>query len=159
MSLSDGSEERLLVNQWLEALGRDAGLSLRLDAQGLCAIGHVAQLDCAIEVPEGAGTLYLWAPLMPWHEGAHPGLADHCLSAHFLGLHTQGASFAIDREAGELVLWLARPLSSLDAARFAQLLVAFFETAADWRQRLEAFCREAAAPAMGAKPAPLMDAA
>lgn len=143
MSSTSGAPDHLVVNAWLGSLGRRAGLALTLDAEGVCAIGHASQLDCAIEVPDGAGTVYLRVPLMPWREGReHPQLAAWCLSEHFLGLATGGASFAIDRAEGELVLWLARPLAALDEQAFAAMVVGFLDNAAACRERLEAACRE-----------------
>lgn len=142
MSSTSGAPDHLLVNAWLAALGRRAGLALKLDADGVCAIGHASQLDCALEVPDGAGTVYLRVPLMPWRDGEHPHLAAWCLSEHFLGLATGGASFAIDRDEGELVLWLSRPLAALDEQAFAALVVGFLDQAATCRERLEGACRD-----------------
>lgn len=136
-----GSPDHRLVNAWLASMGRRAGLSLQLDDEGLCAIGHTSQLDCAIEVPDGAGTVFLRAPLMPWRDGEYPQLAAWCLSEHFLGLATGGASFAIDRAEGELVLWLSRPLAALDESSFAALVLGFLDNAAECRERLDAACR------------------
>jgi len=86
--------------------------------------------------------VYLRVPLMPWREGEHPQLAAWCLSEHFLGLATGGASFAIDRDEGELVLWLSRPLAALDEQSFAAMVAGFLDQAAACQERLEAACRD-----------------
>lgn len=144
MATHAGSQEQQTVNRWLLALGRATGLRLQLSEQGLCAIGHASGVDCAIEVPGGADVVYLRTPLRDWHDNEVPGLAEFCLSEHFLGLRTQGASFAIDRDEAELVLWLSRPLSALDEASFGHWLVQFLDAAVHCRQQLDAFCRAAA---------------
>jgi len=130
------SEEHVQVNHWLKALGLRTGLSLQLDADGVCAVGHTSRIDCALEVPEGCGIVYLRAPLIRWESGA-TGLAERCLSEHFLGMRTGGASFAIDRSEGELVLWQSRHLATLEEQSFALLIVDFLEMAAHWKEELE----------------------
>ncbi len=140
MSLMDGSEDHVLVNHWLRALSAKTGLQLHLNEQGVCAIGHTSGLDCAIEVPEGRCRVYLNIPLMPW-VGSPAALAEHCLGENFMGINTDGASFAIDRHEGQLVIWITRRLDTLDEASFGTLIVDFFETASRSRQALEDFCR------------------
>ena len=146
MSQIDSSEDQILVNLWLRGLSAKTGLQLRLNEQGVCAIGHTSGLDCAIEVPDGRGRVYFHIPLMPW-AGAPAALAERCLSENFLGINTDGASFAIDRDEGQIVVWITRRLETLDEAQFGKLLVDFFETANHWRQELLAFCQRAMAPA------------
>ncbi len=129
-------DAQALVNEWLAALGRATGLRLRLDEEGVCGIGHASGVDCAIEVPEGGDSLYLRAPLMPW-PGRHPlRMAERCLEAQFLGLATQGASFAIDPRDSELVLWQCVPLAVLDGDALARRVTGFLELAARWREDL-----------------------
>lgn len=130
-------DERTLVNGWLRGLGLQAHLSLRLDEQGLCGIGHTSGIDCVVEVPDQAGRLYLWSPLMPW-PCLHPQLiAERCLGAHFLGVQTGGASFALDPSGTELMLWQMHPLAVLDEGRFASAVIEFIEQAAQWRDNLQ----------------------
>ena len=56
---------------------------------------------------------------------------------HFLGLKTGGASFAIDTEERELVMWMSRRLAALDSTSFATMLAEFLEYAAWWKDRLQ----------------------
>jgi len=125
-----------LVNTWLAALGARAGLALRLDEEGVCGVGHVSGMDCAIEVPDGGSSVYLRAPLMAWPPRQARRIAEHCLEAQFLGLETDGASFAIDPRDSELVLWKSVPVATLDEAALASLVVGFIEAAARWRESL-----------------------
>lgn len=149
-SLIKEGEDQALVDGWLRALGARAGLPLQLDAEGVCAIGHSSGLDCAIEVPEGAGTAYLRAPLLPWPpESAAGALGEYCLSAHFLGLGTAGACFAINPRSRELVIWKALGLSLFDATSFADALLQFLDLAAQWRDELQAFDRRELPPPDG----------
>lgn len=147
-------DPRSLVSQWLARLGAAAGLSLRLDEDGVCGIGHASGIDCAIEVPEEGGSVYLRAPLIDWPPG-HPGrTAEFCLEAQFLGLGTDGASLAIDPRERELVLWMAVPVSTLDAGAMESLVVRFLETAVRWRDEIERLDSAPPSPATDASPVP-----
>ncbi len=143
MSQIDIGADHVLVNHWLRGLSAKTGLQLHLNEQGVCAIGHTSGLDCAIEVPDGRGRVYLHIPLMPW-AGSPASLAEHCLGENFLGINTDGASFAIDREEGQIVAWITRRLETLTEVSFCTLIVDFFETAAERRRELEEFCRREA---------------
>ncbi len=147
------ADAQALVNGWLAALGAKAGLALRLDEEGVCGVGHVSGMDCAIEVPDGGNSLYLRAPLVSWPPRQAQRIAEYCLQAQFLGLETDGASFAIDPRDGELVLWKCVPLAVLDEESMATLVVAFIEAAARWRESL---LRADGTPAEGAHASPLM---
>lgn len=138
--------DRQLVAGWLAVLRGGAAEGLRLRDEGVCAVGHVSGLDCAVEAP-GDGSVYLRTPLMPWRAGADGDLAERCLALHFLGLQTDGACFAIDRDEAALVLWTAWPLSTLDGPAFIGRMAAFMETAARWRDE---FTPRTAAPDMPA---------
>ncbi|MBL0420132.1 type III secretion system chaperone [Ramlibacter sp. AW1] len=138
------SEEQARVNAWLRSLGAKTGLTLQLDDSGLCAVGHDCGLDCAIEVPDGHGMVYLRVPVLPWPSGGQPHvLAEHCLEASFLGMQTGGACFAVDRQDAELVLWTSRPLTALDENSFLAWVLALLETAAEWKQKLDEVYRTA----------------
>ncbi len=151
--MTEPVDAQALVNQWLVALGGAAGLSLRLDPEGVCGVGHASGMDCAIEVPEGGASVYLRAPLLAWPTRHPLRTAERCLEAQFLGLDTDGASFAIDPRDGELVLWKCVPVAALDAGAMARLVTGFLESAARWREDLLA--ADASAPA-GLPAIPLM---
>lgn len=142
MTSSQDNPDRVLVNHWLQGIGAKTGLALALDDHGVCAVGHASGIDCALEIPDGEARVYMRAPLMPWRMGEHPLVAEACLAEHFMGMRTSGASFAIDTEEGELVLWKSWALVALDEDRFGQLVVGFLETAAAWRAELEEICRK-----------------
>lgn len=130
------TDAQALVNEWLAALGAKAGLALRLDEEGVCGVGHVSGMDCAIEVPDGGSSVYLRAPLASWPPRHALRIAEYCLETQFLGLETDGASFAIDPRDGELVLWKCVPLAVLNEETLASLVVGFIEAAAGWRESL-----------------------
>ena len=147
------TDAQALVNEWLAALGARAGLALKLDEEGVCGVGHVSGMDCAIEVPDGGRSLYLRSPLASWPPRQPQRIAECCLQAQFLGLETDGASFAIDPRDGELVLWQCVPLAALDQDAMASLVVGFIEAAARWRESL---LEADATPADGTHASPLM---
>ena len=136
MSFSDSSDEHKKVNDWLRILGDRVRLSLKLDEEGLCAVGHLSGIDCALEVPEGCGKLYLRAPLLPLGTNSEAALR-FCMSKHFLGVSTGGAIFAIDPQDDMIVLWQARDLEGLELETFAVLLIDFFEAAQHWKDELQ----------------------
>jgi len=141
MSAHEPCEEHVLVNGWLGELSLRTGLSLRLDTDGVCGIGHASGLDCAVEVPAGSGRMVLRIPLMAVPQ-ATPELWEHCMVENFLGVGPECATLAIDPAERELVLWGLRSLDTLDANRFADWLVAMLETAQASRADLERFNRE-----------------
>lgn len=151
--MAESANAQMLVNQWLAALGARAGLALRLDEEGVCGVGHVSGLDCAIEVPEGGDGVYLRTALMPWPPRQPQRIAEHCLEAQFMGLGTDGASFSIDPRDGDLVLWKAVPVAVLDATALEHLVVSFVDAAAQWRDDL---LRIDAMPAADTHANPLM---
>jgi len=126
-----------IVNRWLQYLGEQTRLSLALDSDGVCAIGHSSGLDCVVEAP-GDGSVYLRVGILPWEPEVHPDLAERCLVAQFMGRDTHGASFGVDPVDGQLVLWRERPLASLDEGSFCRLVVQILECADHWREGLPA---------------------
>ncbi|TFZ01506.1 type III secretion system chaperone [Ramlibacter rhizophilus] len=147
------TDDQQRVDRWLRALGQKAGLPLALDAQGVCAVGHASGLACAVEV--GAGEVFFRVPLMDWEPGHSASLAEFCLGEHFLGLATSGASFAIDRDEAELVLWRSMPLVVLDEASFAAALMDLLEAASHWREQLQGVLHRSLAPSGATSPASL----
>ena len=137
MASADHGNDTAVVNHWLEYLGRQTRLALRLDDEGVCAIGHQSGLDCVVEAP-GNGSVYLRVGILPWEPEAHPGRAERCLIAQFMGRETHGASFGVDPVDGQLVLWQERPLSCLDEKSFSHLIVQILECAVHWRSAIPA---------------------
>lgn len=123
-----GGDDRALVNDWLQHLGRQSRVRIQLDDDGVCTIGHESGLDCAVEVP-GNGSVYLRVAMFPWEPEENPDLAERCLLASFMGIETGGAAFGVDPMDAELVLWQERPLSSLDEAGFAQMVARLLDNA------------------------------
>lgn len=136
MSEFDPLEDRALVSLWLRRLGQGANLSLELNEEGVCGVGHVNGIDCAIEVPGEGGTVYLRAPLAPWPPVQATQVCERFLTASFFGMGTGGASFAIDPRDCELILWQAIPLATLDEASFGEWLLGFIRMAAHWRDQV-----------------------
>ena len=120
--------QRERINQWLAEIVPH--LNLKLDAQGVCSVGHESGLDCAIEVPESAAIVCLRIPVAPLTTLTNTQLRQ-CLATHLFGHATGGAAYGIDEEEEELVLWRTVGLAGLDAAGFAAILVQLFDTAHD----------------------------
>ncbi|MEJ7929105.1 type III secretion system chaperone [Ramlibacter sp. AN1015] len=137
MQSPDRQDTRALVSLWLRRLGDVAGLSLQLSSEGVCGVGHESGMDCAIEVPEDGGAVYLRAPMLPWPPVHLARIAEHLLTEQFLGLGTDGATFAIDPRDRELVLWKCAPVALLDETSFQQLLMEFIQMAVHWRDELQ----------------------
>lgn len=136
MSNPDIHEGRAIVSLWLRRLGEGAQMTLALNEEGVCGVGHGSGIDCAIEVPQDGASVYLRAPLAPWPPEQALEVCEHFLTASFFGMGTEGASFAIDPRDRELILWQAVPLAVLDEAAFADLLFRFLDTAAWWRDQI-----------------------
>ncbi len=136
MIFKDTGDEHDVVNFWLRTLGDRVRLAIKLDDNGLCAIGNLSGIDCALEVPQDCGKIYLRAPLLALDQCSEAVLR-FCLSRHFMGIQSAGAIFAIDEKDSAMVLWMARDLTSLDLESFALMLVDFFEAAEHWKYELE----------------------
>ncbi|MRD46863.1 hypothetical protein GHT07_06220 [Caenimonas koreensis DSM 17982] len=128
-------DDKALVNHWLQHIGRQTRVGLALDHDGVCTIGHDSGLDCCVEVPDN-GSVYLRVALLPWEPEENPDLAERCLLASFMGIGTGGAAFGVDPLDAELVLWQERPLSCLNEASFAALVVQILENAVRLRNDL-----------------------
>jgi hypothetical protein len=140
MSTSEANEPQVRVNAWLRGLGARTGLDLHLSLDGVCAIGHISGLECVIEVPPDGGQVWLRLPILQW-AGQSPELAVHCLQQNLLGIGAEAASLALDTTAGELLLWLVRPLDALDEDRLGLLILDLFACAQECREGLENFVR------------------
>lgn len=132
------SQTRARVSLWLRNLGQNANLVLSLNEEGVCGLGHASGIDCAIEVPEEGGLVYLRAPLAPWPPSRAIEACEQFLTASFFGMGTEGASFAIDPRDRELILWKGVPVAVLDEEAFDDLLSRFLNTAAWWRDQIVA---------------------
>lgn len=119
---------RARVDQWLAELIPD--LNLKLDAEGVCSVGHDSGLDCGIEVPESAAQICLRIPVAPLATLGSAQLRQ-CLASHLFGVGTHGALYGIDEATDELVLWRTLDLAGLDATGFAAALLHLFDTARD----------------------------
>lgn len=146
MNESAISDDRKRVNAWLHQSAIRSHLEIELNDEGLCAIGHASGIDCALELPEGSGKLYLRAPLLSLQQASATRLRN-CLAEHLLGVRTGGAIFAIDEQEDCLLLWQDASIAQLDAQSFAQWLVDFLRTASFWQEQ---FLALPAAPAAGA---------
>jgi len=129
------ANETHIVNSWLGDLAHQIDTPLMLNEYNVCAIGHVSGIDCIIEAPATHGLVLLRAALLPWPR-PEAQAAERFLELHFLGLKTGGASFAIDAEERELVLWMSRRLAALDSNSFSSMVAEFLEQAAWWKNTL-----------------------
>lgn len=151
MSFSDSSDEHDVVNNWLRILGARVQINLQLDHDGMCAIGHLSGIDCALEVPEGCGKIFLRAPILSL-DLCNEATLRFCLAQHLLGINTAGAVFAIDQKDNAMVLWQTRDLAGLDLESFAMMVVEFFEAADHWRYELDSLQRPPEEKPAGANP-------
>jgi len=135
ITMSNTTPARAIVDAWLRQPDIARNVDLCLDEDGVCVIGHASGIDCVVEVPLDQPTLYLSAPLLPL-AALDDGLLRACMSAHLLGRATGGATFAIDLDDDQLVLWRANPIAALDGPGFVAGLVEFFTLASQWRARL-----------------------
>jgi hypothetical protein len=146
------SDDRKRVNAWLHQSAIRSHLEIELNDEGLCAIGHASGIDCALELPEGSGKLYLRAPLLSLHQVSATSLRK-CLAEHLLGVRTGGAIFSIDEQEDCLLLWQDASIAQLDAQSFAQWLVDFLRTASFWQEQLLTLPAAPASAAAATNPA------
>lgn len=127
----------MTVNDLLAEFGRKAGLGvLALDDKGLCRLSFDDTLIVDLEEDEGAGVLHIYATV-----GAIPAAGKEMvyatlLSANLFGTETGGATLAIDRLRGEIVLCRSVQPDHLDPTAFEGILESFVNTLEQQRENL-----------------------
>jgi hypothetical protein len=122
------------VRNWLGELSELGGLGrLTLNENGIGTFAYGEDLTVSVIVPADSELVQLLAPLVsPPQENRETYFAK-LLQLNFLTLETNGATFALDKETGEVVLCYSQPIGALDLSQgFRNLLGSFIEAAEKW---------------------------
>ena len=120
----------------VEELGRRLGVPLALDGAGLARLMVDGQLAIDFELDEARERLLVYAVIgsLPAGPGREALFAE-LLAAHLFDAETGGTAPALDRERGELLLWLALDTHA-DTERAHSALLALAGQVEHWRGRL-----------------------
>ena len=125
------------VRNWLREISQVAGLGpLTLNENGVGTFSYGEDLTVSIIVPADSELVQLLAPLVTRPDENRENYFARLLELNFLTLETNGATFALDKESGEVVLCYSQPVAALESQGFQNLLGGFIETAEKWSGRL-----------------------
>jgi len=113
-----------MVARWLAALGSRVGADLSLDTSGVCAISCAPGVILVVEVPKDRDLVLIMAALgpVPDDPDARYGLYRELLRQNLWQPLASGGHFALDDEAGLLMLCYSASIAGLDSDRFQALL-------------------------------------
>ena len=118
------------IDHFLKELGLKLGIEdIGLNPEGVCAFTYLNSFDLIIEVSEESNTFVIHTPLTTLKSGNNEPLLKKLLSLNFLGIETQGASFALNKDTQEVVLCYNHPIENLQSNTFENLIGNFLEVA------------------------------
>ncbi|HVZ45061.1 MAG TPA: type III secretion system chaperone [Ramlibacter sp.] len=124
------------ADQLLQSLSVALSLpELRFDANG-CACLVVEGAPSVNFERDAAGAIHLYCVLGPLPPEGREALYVQLLQGNLFGASTGGASFAVDPDYGELVLFRTIMTESMSAPLFISQVEAIVAAAEDWQKRL-----------------------
>lgn len=130
-----------VISQWLEKIGEDRGIPLKLGANGHCIVPMSEDFGCVVEVTENQdlSAVFLYCPLaqLPNNADAQLALTSAALAMNLFGLLTGGCHVGLDNRSNHLVLSFSAPIEAINSSTFEQILTEMEEISSDLRQRLQ----------------------
>jgi hypothetical protein len=127
----------------IQELGRRLNLTGLSFTGGVCRLMFDRSLPIDIE-DDGQGTLFFHTTLgLPPH-GHREAFLGTLLSAHLFGMETDGAVFGLHPKSGELYLFRALRVDTLEVETTLQSLERFTQQAQNWRKRVAEISQELA---------------
>lgn len=130
-------DTRGLARGWVRFLGETMKIPLKLQENGVCAIGYGKGHVCTIEVPADDSPIIVHTELMSLAGSFREPVYARALGFNLYGIETAGCTIALDSKADSLVLCASRGASSLDEKSFASLVGTVITTAVRLRSRLQ----------------------
>lgn len=124
------------IEEALDQLGRQIGLTLRLDAAQSCRLVFDRSLAVDIEALEDGARVFLHAVVGRLPAGDVQKLLTDLLEANLFGRGTGGSVLAVDAGLKEVVLHRALDMKTIDYAHFTAALEGFLTHARAWTDRL-----------------------
>lgn len=126
------------IDDILLELGKQMGLgSLKLDENRVCRLVFDSVLVVDIEATEGDQIVNLYATVCTTPAEGKDALYETLLEASLFGLGTGGASFGIDKERGELLLWRVLNMDKTDYQEFVNVLESFVNHLEVWKDKID----------------------
>ena len=119
----------------LEGLGKVIGIQgLTFTEDHACSLSFDDKMLITIEAPPDENTLYLHSPLcsVPLDMEKREELYATLLTGNFLGKATNNASFCLDPEFGDLLLYQSFDRKALDVPMLLKALQTFANTMEGW---------------------------
>lgn len=126
------------INAVLSELGGQIGLEgLKLDENGVCRLVFDDVLVVDIESSDDGQVVNLHAQVCEIPAEGREELYKVALEESLFGLGTGGASFGLDSQRGELLLWRSLAMDKLDYQDFVNILESFVNHLELWMQKVE----------------------
>jgi hypothetical protein len=125
------------LDHYLECIGKDWDMDLRIDHRGICTFQHGSFL-VVIEVPKESSSFFVYTCLMKCSSNS-ASVMRKALELNYLAQETSGCTLALDptcKEHCEMTLCYSQPIMGLDRGELCNVVVNFTETAAKLQQQL-----------------------
>lgn len=123
----------------LAELGKQIGLDdVKLDENGLCRLVFDKNYIVDIEEAEDKKTVHIYSPICIIPTEGKEALYATILEANLFGQGTGGATFAIDQNLNEVLLFRTLDIEKTDYQDFANELEEFVGWVATWMEKIKA---------------------
>ncbi len=128
----------MTLNDLLGELGHHLGRTdLCLNEQGVCRVVFDETLVVDFEESQDKQTAYIYSMVMRLPDEDREAFYQTLLEANLFGRATGNASFGIDAEAGEAMLFLSLEPNKYDVLLFEKVLEDFLNVLSTWKAFLE----------------------
>jgi len=126
------------INAILAELGGQIGLEgLKLDENGVCRLVFDDVLVVDIESSDNGELVNLHAQVCEIPSEGREELYKLALEESLFGLGTGGASFGLDSQRGELLLWRSVATDKIDYQDFVNIMESFVNHLELWMQKVQ----------------------
>jgi hypothetical protein len=125
------------LDHYLECIGKDWDMDLRIDHRGICTFQH-GRFLVVIEVPKESASFFVYTCLMKSSSNS-ASMMRKALELNYLAQETSGCTLALDptcKEHLEVTLCYSQPIMGLDRGELCNIVVNFTETAAKLHHQL-----------------------
>lgn len=130
-----------IVSNWLENIGQERGVSLRLGEDGHCVIPCKEDWSCVIEVPASpeVPAVFIYLPIiqLPEDPVSQNSYLRTALEMNSFGLLTGGSHIALDDYSNYVILSFSALVGAIDENDFKHVFNDLLELAVPFRERFQ----------------------
>lgn len=123
------SQLRKDVDRAVSSLFAGVTANLRLDDNGMVALGFEDGIEITLEVPQAGPLIYAHSPIVRLPVGGGLAIFEKCLDLNLFRTGVAGGWIALDRESRKLTLCATLPANGIGADTLGAFLAEMFETA------------------------------